>query len=472
MIRGENIKKFTPGPCPATIASVANRTLTETLATFLLDARLGGVPEADLAAAASVLLDWLGSALAGSGTAVGANLLAYADAEPDGSANVVGRDTGRSAETAAFVNGALSHIVEMDDVDRGSVLHPGAVVIPAALAIAEVRSKSGRDFLSAIVAGYEVAVRIGEAVGKRHYHFFHNTSTCGGFGAAAAASWLLDLDEERMVWALGNAGTQASGLWEFNAPQEKAAMSKHLHAGRAASNGVLAALLAERGFTGPTRILEGERGFFRATAPDADLERVLLGLGVGSPMKIHGVSLKPHASCRHTHAAIDCALALRPTIGLDSIEKIEVATYGATLALCDRPRPSTPYEAKFSVQFGVAAALLRGDAGLGTFEEDALRDSSLRELASKVHLRVDPEIEARYPHEWPARVTVRLANGKTLETETAHPKGDPELPLSQDEIVSKFRSLAAYGGHEGAAAPLLDWVRSILTLGRVRLPRI
>ncbi len=448
---------------------MAKRSVTETLASFLLQVRLKGVPEPDLTAASSMLLDWLGSALAGSGTPVGANLLAYADAEPEGSASVVGSHTGRSAETAAFVNGALAHIVEMDDIDRGSVLHPGAVVIPAALAIAEVRSKRGRDFLSSIVAGYEVAVRIGEAVGKRHYHFFHNTSTCGGFGAAAAASWLLGLDEERMVWALGNAGTQASGLWEFNA---EGAMSKHLHAGRAASNGVLAALLAERGFTGSTRILEGERGFFRATAPDADPERVLLGLGVGSPMKIHGVSLKPHASCRHTHAAIDCALALRSRIEWGSIEEIEVATYGATLALCDRPRPSTPYEAKFSVQFGVAAAILRGGAGLEAFEEEALRDSSLYELTSKVQVRVDPEIEARYPREWPARVTVRLANGKTLEAETAHPKGDPELPLSMEEMVIKFRSLAAHGGHEGAAAPLLDWVRSIATLDQVRLPRL
>jgi 2-methylcitrate dehydratase PrpD len=357
----------------------------------------------------------------------------------------------------------------MDDIDRGSVLHPGAVVIPAALAVAEVRSKNGREFLSAIVAGYEVAIRIGEAVGKKHYHFFHNTSTCGVFGAAAAASWLLDLDEERIVWALGNAGTQASGLWEFNA---EGAMSKHLHAGRAASNGVLAALLAERGFTGPSRILEGERGFFRATAPDADPDRVVAGIaGSTAKLKIHGVSLKPHASCRHTHAAIDCALELRAQIGNEPIEEVEVDTYGATLSLCDRPRPSTPYEAKFSLQFCVASALLRGDAGLGAFEEDSIRDSSVRELTSRVHARVTPEIEARYPGEWPARVRVRLANGETLEAETAHPKGDPERPLSSAEIESKFEALAAYGGREGAAAPLLDWVRSISKLDRLSLPR-
>lgn len=444
-----------------------NSTITGALAHWVADLRRTRVPETALDAASSMLLDWLGSALAGCRTDPGARLLAYGDAEPEGSASVIGGKGARSTETAAFVNGALSHIVEMDDVDRGSVLHPGAAVIPAALAVAEVRSKNGREFLSAIVAGYEVAIRIGEAVGKKHYHFFHNTSSCGGFGAAAAASWLLDLDEERIVWALGNAGTQASGLWEFNA---EGAMSKHLHAGRAASNGVLAALLAERGFTGPSRILEGERGFFRATAPDADPDRVLAGLGAAK-LKIHGVSLKPHASCRHTHAAVDCALELRSRIGTEPIDEVEVDSYGATLSLCDRPRPSTPYEAKFSLQFCVASALLRGDAGLGAFDEDSIRDARVRELTSKVHVRIDPEIEARYPGEWPAKVRVRLTNGETIEAETAHPKGDPELPLSSTEIERKFEALAAYGGREGAAAPLLDWVRSISKLDRLSFPR-
>jgi 2-methylcitrate dehydratase PrpD len=414
-----------------------------------------------------MLLDWLGSVLAGARTDPGKMLLAYGDDEPQGIAAVIGGKGARSAEIAAFVNGALSHIVEMDDVDRGSVLHPGAVVVPAALAVAEVRSKSGRELLSAIVAGYEVAIRIGEAVGKKHYFYFHNTSTCGVFGAAAAASWLLGLDEERIVWALGNAGTQSSGLWEFNA---EGAMSKHLHAGRAAANGVLAALLAERGFTGPSRILEGERGFFRATAPDADPGRVVTGLGSGK-LKIHGVSLKPHASCRHTHAAIDCALALRSRVGTEPIEAIEVDTYEATLSLCDRPRPATPYEAKFSLQFCVASALLRGEAGLGAFGEDSIHDSRVRELTSKVHPRIEPSIEVRYPREWPAKVRVRLANGTTLEAETSHPKGDPELPLSSTEIESKFRALAAHGGREGAVDTLLDWVRALVTQERVRFPR-
>jgi 2-methylcitrate dehydratase PrpD len=450
---------------------VSDRSLTERLASFLSEARERGFPEPAREAAASMLLDWLGSALAGRATAVGGSLLAYAEKEPEGSASLVGSGgAGRSVETAALVNGALSHIVEMDDVDRGSVLHPGAVVIPAALSVAESRASRGRNFLSAIVAGYEVAVRIGEAVGKKHYQFFHNTSTCGVFGAAAAASWLLDLDEERVVWALGNAGTQASGFWEFNA---EGAMSKHLHAGRAAANGVLAALLAERGVTGPSRILEGDRGFFRATAPDAEPEKVIAGLG-SAPLKIHGVSLKPHASCRHTHAPIDCALEIRSRMGAPSpvtVEAIDVSTYGATLALCDRREPSTPYEAKFSVQYCVAAALVLGGGGLEAFGDDSLRDPAIRALASKVQARVEPSIEARYPREWRAEVRVRLRNGETFEAGTAHPKGDPEAPLSQAEMESKFLSLATFGGQGDAAARWLAWVREIEGVSRVRVPR-
>ncbi|HEY7697071.1 MAG TPA: MmgE/PrpD family protein [Vicinamibacteria bacterium] len=442
------------------------QTISGALARFLVDLRRTTVPDSAIEDASSLLLDWFGSALAGCATDPGSMLHAYGDAEPEGKASVVGRNHGRAAETAAFLNGALSHIVEMDDLDRSSVLHPGAVVIPAALAVAEVRSRSGRELLSAIVAGYEVAIRIGAAVGKKHYFYFHNTSTCGVFGAAAAVSWLLDLDEERTVWALGNAGTQASGLWEFNA---EGAMSKHLHAGRAAANGVLAALLAERGFTGPSRILEGERGFFRAMAPDADPERVTAGLGV-EKLKIHGVSLKPHASCRHTHAAIDCALALRPRIGTERVEAVEVDTYPATLALCDRPRPQTPYDAKFSLQFCVASALQRGDAGLGAFGPDSIQDSTLRELTSRVRVRVEPGIEARYPREWPARVRVRLANGESLGAETAYPKGDPENPLSRSEIEDKFSTLAAFGGFEAAAEGYREWVRSLSERSTARLP--
>lgn len=439
------------------LPAMAEESLTETLARFLVELRGGKLPDTAVEAARSYVLDWLGSALAGRASEPGKMLLTYASSQPEAGASVIGERRGVSAETAAFVNGGLSHIVEMDDLDRGSVLHPGAVTIPAALAVAETMGKSGRDLLSAVVAGYEVAIRVGEAVGKEHYRFFHNTATCGGFGSAAASAWLYGLDAEETVFALGNAGTQASGLWEFNSD---GAMSKHLHAGRAAANGVLAATLAGQGFTGPRRILEGDRGFFRAMAPDAAPERVDSGLGT-SPWKILGVSFKPHASCRHTHAAADAALELRPQLRGRAIRSIIIETYRAALALCDRPEPQTPYDAKFSLQYVTACALRRGHAGLTDFHSDSLHDPELQDLCSKTKVRVEESFERRYPLEWPSRVGISLEDGTVLEAETARPKGDPENPMSPAELAEKFSELAAFGGLASAAPRLLRWVEAL-----------
>src|SRR5690606_29784581 len=205
-----------------------------------------------------------------------------------------------SVLNAALVNGAASHVVELDDIHKGSIIHAATVVIPAALAVAEWKGLSGKELIAAVVAGYEVCYRIGEAVSPSHYYYWHNTATCGTFGAAIAAAKLLGLTTEQTIAALGNAGTQAAGLWEFI---EDGAMTKQLHTGKAAMNGLLAALLAQKGFTGPQKILEGNRGFFKAMSEEYDASRVTEGLG--NEFKIMENSFKIHASCRHTHHAVD-----------------------------------------------------------------------------------------------------------------------------------------------------------------------
>ena len=434
--------------------------LTERLARWLSRWRESGLPQAVLETSQGYLLDWLGSALAGTATGPGAKLLDYAQAQPSGPCGLVGSGLSRSAEVAAMVNGGLSHIVEMDDVDRGSVVHPGAVVIPAALAVAQREDLNGRDFLSAVVAGYEVAIRVGEAVGKRHYYYFHNTGTCGVFGAAAAAGWLLGLTQNQLVWALGNAGTQSSGLWEFNAD---GAMTKHLHTGRAAAGGVLAADLAARGFTGPRRILDGERGLFAATAPDAAPERVVDGLDTGSPIfKIGGVSIKPHASCRHTHPAIDLALTLRSRLQGRSVDRVEIDTYQAALELCDDPEPRTPYAAQFSLQYCVALALERGHVTLEDFTPASMADPAVSDLLPRISAAARSDLEAHYPLEWPARIRLMLEGGESLNGAVTHPKGDPESPLTRQELEEKFRMLASYGKHTAHADGLLSWVSDLI----------
>ncbi|HEX6383477.1 MAG TPA: MmgE/PrpD family protein [Anaerolineae bacterium] len=430
--------------------------LSEQLADWILDQKANGMPDVVLGAARTYLLDWLGSALAGHATDPGRKLLDYAAEQPAGPCRIVGSDMSRSAEVAALVNGGLSHIVEMDDLDRGSVVHPGAVIIPAALAVADQAQANRRDLLSALVAGYEVAIRIGEAVGKEHYFYFHNTSTCGVFGAAAAAGWLLELNREQLVWALGNAGTQAAGLWQFNADGD---MSKHLHTGRAAANGVLAADLAARDFSGARRILEGRRGFFAATAPGARPERVVAGLDARPPAyKIQGASIKPHASCRHTHPAIDAALALQQSLPDYPIERVAIETYQAALDLCDNPDPQTPYAAKFSLHYCVASALCRSHAGLEAFTPQAIQAPPLRSLLPRITATVDPVFEAQYPQRWPTRVRIWLADGSEHSHTVTAPKGDPENPLTPAELEAKFRQLAAFGGHKQHVEDWLHWV--------------
>jgi len=447
----------------------ARPSLTERLSTFLVVTKSTDFPPSVVDDAKYYTLDWLGSAIAGTVTEPGRMLLAHARVQAGQGATVIGLGEQRNADLAALTNGGLSHIVEMDDLDRASVVHPAAPIIPAALAVAERERASGLDFLTAMVLGYEVAIRIGEAVGKTHYRIWHNTATCGVFGATAAAGWLLGLSEQQMTWALGNAGTMSAGLWEFNAD---GAMSKHLHAGRAASSGVLAADLAWQGFTGARHILEGERGFFIATSQDAEPERVVEGLkhGMGT-YKISGVSIKPHASCRHTHPAIDAALALRrqPGFALDQIAQVQVETYQAALDFTGNPQPITPYAARFSLYYCVACALWRGSAGLGDFPPQAIVDKDVRHLMSKVSLVHSPELEARYPREWPVRVTVTLADGRALTRAVDAPKGDPENPLSWEEMENKFRMMMAGTDYQGQAEALMERVRRLDEVEQVKL---
>ena len=438
--------------------------LTERLAAALNRARAAGIDDATRATAERFVLDTLACAMAGTLTPPGRTLLAEGRRRGHGPAGVLALDDGRDDETAALVNGGLAHIVEMDDLDRASVVHPGCVVVPAALAVAEATGASGAAFLDAVVVGYEAAVRVGESVGRSHYAQFHNTATCGPYGSASAAAALLGLDDERTVWALGNAGSVAGGLWQFN---RDGAMTKHLHAGRAAANGVLAARLAADGFTGAREVLEGAQGLFAGTSTDARPERVaagLDGLGGATPWRIHGVSVKPHASCRHTHPAVDAALALRRELGGEVVaaaRSVTVETYGAALAVTDTPDPRNPYQAKFSLQYTVAQALVGGRVGLGDFGPDRLDDPGLRAVMGRVGLRVDPGIDARYPGGWGARVRVGLADGRERTAQVDAPVGDPEVPVDDAAMLAKVADLLDGTRWAGRAAAIAGEVAGL-----------
>ena len=429
-------------------------TLTRGLVHLIRERRVG--PE-DLRAAERYVRDWVGSTVAGRATPAGRRLLAYGR----GLADLDGR---------VFLAAALSHVTETDDLHRTSVTHPGCVVIPTALLLAADVCGEGDRALRGVLAGYEAMLRIGEALGAEHYRVFHNTGTAGVFGAAAAACSVLELNDEAWVWALGNAGTQASGLWQFN---EDASMSKHLHAGHAASAGLRAALLAAQGFTGPAEILEGSKGFFRGLCPDPDPSAVL---SPTTGWKLPETSMKPYPCCRHTHAAIDAALQVRESLGLlgdhgdaaRTIASVRVLTYPAALEVTDRPSPETPYGAKFSLQYCVAASLTGGAPDLETFEPEALADDEILRVMDVTALEAGASFASAYPTRWGAEITVTCADGSEHRASRVAPVGDPECPLDDDALDRKVLGLLAHGGVTAAAAgKLLDACKALPAGGAV-----
>jgi 2-methylcitrate dehydratase PrpD len=407
--------------------------ITERLALRLA----GPVAPEDRARARLHLLDWVGCAVAGSREPDCGRVRALARTEGAGPCRVI--SGGRvGPQAAALANGPAGAILEMDDVDRRALLHPGPVVMPAVLAMAEHLGTIGGDaLLDAIVRGYEAMIRIGRAAGASHYRFFHPTGTCGGFGAAAAAASLMVLDVERTAWALGLAGQQASGLWRA---RHEPGSVKALHDGRAAANGVAAALLARDGFRGPLRVLEGDQGFFQAMAPESDPEAAV---APASGWALHDVSFKPHAACRHAHPAIDAALALRDRVGVP--ECVTVETYRDAVLFCDKPSPTTPAEGKFSLQHSVAIALIHGDAGLARFEPEALTDPAVAGLRSRITVETADDLTAAYPVHFGARLIVG-SGGMEHRAEALDALGDPENPLSAETIRAKAAALMAWGG--------------------------
>ncbi|HEY6220096.1 MAG TPA: MmgE/PrpD family protein [Gemmatimonadaceae bacterium] len=426
---------------PASAEQVSRR-----LAEVMASTRYADLPPAVIDDAKRSILDWLGSCLAGSlekPARIAQQIVAGLGVSDEATVFSAGRS---SAAGAALANGVASHILELDDVHKGSTLHAAAPIIPAALAVAERERKSGKDFILAVVLGYDAALRVGEAVNPDHYKFWHPTGTAATFGAAVAAGSLIGLDEKQMLDALGTAGTQAAGLWEFNAD---GAMSKTLHPGKAAMNGVLAADLAKAGFTGASKILEGDRGFFRATAAHFDPSRITDQLG--SHWKISENCFKLHSCCGHTHSAVDVMLELRDQIDGRSgafPERITVETYGPGYEIVKEMNPQTPYQAKFSLAYCVSAAFLHGMVGLQQFDFDqpegpGPKVSDIRAFLPNVRVVVADDLTKKYPAAWPTRVTVKLDNGKTLHGAADYPRGNPENPVGNDELEEKFMRLVA-----------------------------
>jgi 2-methylcitrate dehydratase PrpD len=315
--------------------------------------------------------------------------------------------------------------------------------VPAGFAVALRERSAGVDFLDALVRGYEAMIRVGRSVGSEHYRYWHNTSTCGPFGAAAAAGGLLGLTAQQMLWALGNAGTQSAGPWQCRL---EGTMSKQLHTGRAAHAGVVAADLARCGFTGPALMLEGPLGFYAAMCPNPAPEQVLANADV--LWLIEETSFKPWPACRHTHAAIDAMLEVRREIAAADVAAITVQTFGDAVSFCDNPSPRTPLEAKFSLQHCAAVVLLDGPPPLEAFEPEALVRDDVAALREKVSLQVAEPYASDYPQHFGAGITIRLVSGREVSAQAADALGDPENPIDAQAVEDKARMLMNAAGVE------------------------
>jgi 2-methylcitrate dehydratase PrpD len=341
------------------------------------------------------------------------------------------------AADAALVNGTSAHAFELDDYHNAK-LHPGAVVIPAALAMAEQRQSSGEQLLTAIAAGYEVMIRSSLALepSAARLRGWHLTGACGPFGAAAACAVLMGLDAERTAWALGLAGTQGAGLWAFNAD---GTMSKRLHAGKAAHSGVLAAELAAAGFSGPTQIYEThDGGFLRAFSDKSDAAQLTRDLG--TRFHTDGVSIKPYSCCGSTHAYIDAALELRRRLGnaWDPARPVRVGLSKVVDVQCGFDyRPSSALNAQMSLRYCVAAALADGQVLPAQFSEQKMNDPELRALAGRLELVPDPALDELYPVHFAGWVSA-MVDGQWLRVDILDPTGSVAKPVDLGAARAKF----------------------------------
>jgi 2-methylcitrate dehydratase PrpD len=423
---------------------------TQALTGFLAGLRYEQIPEPVLARTEDLFLDWLGSALASQGAHPIPLFERYAQTmgPAEGPSRILVSGHSSSAYFAALINAASSHLVEQDDLHNSSVLHPATVVFPAALAAAQHLSKSGRELLLASVAGYEAGIRIGEFLGRSHYRIFHTTATVGTLAAAVAVGKLMDFNQAQFTHLLGNAGTQAAGLWEF---LRDAADSKQLHTAKAAADGLLAAYMTADGLTGAQNILEGEQGMAAGMSSDANPGK--LSDRLGSRWALAETSFKYHASCRHTHPAADALLDLMQREGLRADDIAQVTTrvhQGAIDVLGRVVVPQTVHQAKFSMGTVLGLIAVHGKAGLPEFHELSLTDPAVASFRDKVSMALDPEVDGAYPARWLGRVEVVTVDGRRLHGAIDEPKGDPGNTLSRDELEDKFRRLVQFSNARSA----------------------
>ncbi|MCA1644970.1 MAG: MmgE/PrpD family protein [Chloroflexi bacterium] len=446
-----------------TIASPA-RTVAGALAEFCMDLHWDTLDDQVQVRTRELLLDLIGVALAGSRQPSSPPAVEVAvRLGGQGQASVIGADRRTSAVWAALANGTAAHAVELDDVTTESSLHPGVAVIPAALALAEELGATPAALLEAIVAGYEVTMRVGNALNpaSAYARGFHPTGIAGVFGATMAAGRLLGLDVDALTNALGIAGTLAAGSLEYLAD---GAWTKRLNPGWAGHAGITAAHLARAGFSGPASVFEGRLGVLHAYSDAPFPERLLADLG--RPLQIMRVSIKPYACCRYNHGLIDCVLRVVQThkVAPPDVARIRLGVLsGGALLVADpidqKRTPQTVVDAQFSAPYAAAAALVFGRGGIDVYTPECLQDAHVRALMARTDCYRDADLDARYPKQWPASAEIHLTDGRVLATHVEFATGEPENPVPRNALIDKFASLT-----EATLSNATEAAERILTL--------
>jgi 2-methylcitrate dehydratase PrpD len=421
-------------------------TISQILGAFVHGLAYRDLPAEVIANARMRILDTLGVCLASVGMDYAEDVydLCAEQGGPETS-TTLGRARRMPESWAVLYNGSLAHGNDYDDTHSRSIVHIGGVVVPTALAMAEKLRRDGRDMIAAVVAGYELAARIGMAASKGfHAQGFHPTGVVGVFSATATAAKSMRLCPLEIAHGFGIAGSQASGSLEFLAD---GAWTKRMHPGWAAHAGIIAAALAARGFTGPARTFEGRYGLYAlyANTVEADLDRATRGLG--SKWEILETDVKPYPCGHISHPYMDCALALRRDHSLQpqDIAAVELRVPSAAVPilcepLADKLRPANSYAARFSLPYAVAVSLVRGKAGIDEFSEDEIRNPEVLALCDRTRYVVDDTLP--FPQAFPGWVALRLADGRSVDARMDHSRGSRENPLSEEELYAKFEANA------------------------------
>lgn len=402
---------------------------------FISDTAFEDLPFEVIDQAKRCVLDWVGVTVGGVAHPASAILIDLVkDLGGKDQASIFGTSLRSSMMNAALVNGAMSHVLDFDDTHLAALMHPSAPLLPAIFAFGEHEGTGGKDFLTAFVLGFETETRISLSMGASHYdRGWHSTATMGRFGAAAGVSKLMKLDVEKMSFAIGLAGTQASGIRKVFG-----SMAKSFHPGKAAFDGLLSALLAQRGYTSPENILEGERGLGSLLTGDFQMSRGLEGLG--SRYLLGGLSFKPYASCLYTHPTIDAVIQLRNKHRIEPQEVVDISCRVAKFcydAACIHA-PQTGLEGKFSTAYCIAVTLREGRADESLFKDDMVKDPFITEIMKKIRIKQDAGLSDKE-----SEITIRLRNGKELNTRVWSPLGNPENPLPNRALEEKAKSLMA-----------------------------